>query len=118
MEIFNFSRIPKYRCVKGSQIKASNIVFRLLNVFRLFIAMIRVLMKSCVQRVWRNKRNVLRQTESHCAVRMTGFPKKSIWKFAASKAANKKIKNMNESFIVYNDSAILNRLSEFPATLF
>ena len=23
---------------------------------------------------------------------------------------------MNESFIVYNDSAILNRLSEFPAT--
>ena len=24
---------------------------------------------------------------------------------------------MNESFIVYNDSAILNRLSEFPATL-
>ena len=28
-----------------------------------------------------------------------------------------KIKNTNESFIVYNDSAILNRLSEFPATL-
>ena len=24
---------------------------------------------------------------------------------------------MNESFIVYNDSAILNRLSEFPATI-
>ena len=24
---------------------------------------------------------------------------------------------MNESFIVYNDSAILNRLLEFPATL-
>ena len=24
---------------------------------------------------------------------------------------------MNESFIVYNDSAILNRLSEFPAIL-
>ena len=24
---------------------------------------------------------------------------------------------MNESFIVYNDSAILNRLSEFPETL-
>ena len=24
---------------------------------------------------------------------------------------------MNESFIVYNDSAILNRLPEFPATL-
>ena len=43
------------------------------------------------KRVWRNRRNVLRQTViSHCAVRMTGFPKKSIWKFAASKAANKK----------------------------
>ena len=28
-----------------------------------------------------------------------------------------KIKNMYESFIVYNDYAILNRLSEFPATL-
>ena len=27
------------------------------------------------------------------------------------------IKNTNKSFIVYNDSAILNRLSEFPATL-
>ena len=30
---------------------------------------------------------------------------------------HKKIKNMSESFIVYNDSAILNRPSEFPATL-
>ena len=30
---------------------------------------------------------------------------------------HKKIKYMNESFIVYNDSAILNRLSQFPATL-
>ena len=39
MAIFNFSRIPKYRYVKGSQIKASNIVFHLLNVFRLFILM-------------------------------------------------------------------------------
>ena len=27
MAIFNFSRIPKYRYVKGFQIKASNIVF-------------------------------------------------------------------------------------------
>ena len=27
---------------------------------------------------------------------------------------HKKIENTNESFIVYNDSAILNRLSEFP----
>ena len=50
MAIFNFSRIPKYRYVKGSQIKASNIVFHLLNVFRLFIAMIRVLMKSHVSK--------------------------------------------------------------------
>ena len=48
MAIFNFSRIPKYRYVKGSQIKASKIVFHLLNIFRLFIAMIRVLMKSYV----------------------------------------------------------------------
>ena len=94
MTIFHFSRILKYRYVKGSQIKASIIVSHLLNVLhyiRLFKAMIRVLMKSHVsKRVWRNKRNVLRQTvESHCAVRMTGFPKKSIWKFAASKAASK-----------------------------
>ena len=31
---------------------------------------------------------------------------------------HKKIKNMNESFRVYNDSAILNRVLEFPVTLF
>ena len=50
MAIFNFSRIPKYRYVKGSRIKASKIVFHLLNIFRLFIAMIRVLMKSHVSK--------------------------------------------------------------------
>ena len=31
-------------------------------------------------------------SDSYSAVRMTGFPKKSIWKFAASKAANKNSK--------------------------
>ena len=53
MAIFHFSRIPKYRYVKGSQIKASNIVSHLLNVLRyiwLFIAMVRVLMKSHVSK--------------------------------------------------------------------
>ena len=30
----------------------------------------------------------------------------------------KKIRNINESFLVYNEYAILNRLSEFPTTLF
>ena len=34
-----------------------------------------------------------------------------------SNLTDKKVKNMNESFIVYNDSVILNRLSEFHATL-
>ena len=53
MAIFHFSRIPKYRYVKGSQIKASNIVSHLLNVLsyiRLFKAMICVLMKSQVSK--------------------------------------------------------------------
>ena len=54
MAIFHFSRIAKYRYVKGSQIKASNIVSHLLNVLRynrLFIAMILVLiMKSHVSK--------------------------------------------------------------------
>ena len=55
MAIFHFSRIPKYRYVKGSQIKASNIVSHLLKVLRyirlhVFIAMIRVLMKSHVSK--------------------------------------------------------------------
>ena len=49
MAMFRFSRIPKYRYmyVKGSKIKARNIVSHLLNVLRyirMFIAMIRVLM--------------------------------------------------------------------------
>ena len=30
---------------------------------------------------------------------------------------SKAVENMNESFIVYNDFAILNRLPEYPATL-
>ena len=53
MAIFHFSRILKYRYVKGSQIKASKIVSHLLNVLRfirLFKAMIRVLMKSHVSK--------------------------------------------------------------------
>ena len=32
--IFHYPRIPKYRYVKGSQIKASNIDSHLLNVLR------------------------------------------------------------------------------------
>ena len=35
-------------------------------------------------------------SDSYSAVRMTGFPKKSIWKFAASKAANNKNEGLKE----------------------
>ena len=52
-----------------------------------------------------NRQTVIYLATNHCQCKFISI------------LTHKKIKNMNESFIVYNDSAILNRLSEFPATL-